>query len=338
MENQTHDEIMKLSISIPLDSDGMFGNECPCSGCSPGYFKIRPRTGVSETDELIYCPYCQHDDTSDNFTTEDQFRFADESAEKVIVSEMDKLVADSLGLDKSGKRKYGNEFFSLEVGFDPGPQRFVERPLEQELRRDIICPSCGLEHSVYGLAFYCPDCGSDIFTTHVAEELKTLELILNEVEGRREKLGPRIAAKDIENVLEDVVSIFEASLKALVLRKLRQRGESDEAISKIFNRSIRNGFQNPEKAKRILEELFSANLFRSTSKKEYEMLVEAFEKRHPITHNLGVVDRKYLSRLKSGQLVGEDIRIELSEIEEAMRISLDVITDVHGELANEKDA
>ena len=55
-----------------------------------------------------------------------------------------------------------------------------------------------------------------------------------------------------------------------------------------------------------------------------EILEEArtvFEKRHPITHNLGVIDRKYLERVRSGELEGREVRITPWEVEQAIELA-----------------
>jgi hypothetical protein len=57
-----------------------------------------------------------------------------------------------------------------------------------------------------------------------------------------------------------------------------------------------------------------------------------FEKRHPITHNLGVVDRKYLERVHSGELQGREIRITPDEVVEAIGLCGRVFADIYAKL------
>lgn len=51
---------------------------------------------------------------------------------------------------------------------------------------------------------------------------------------------------------------------------------------------------------------------------EADRLLLIFEKRHPITHNLGVIDRKYLERVSSGEQEGQEVKITEDEISQAM--------------------
>jgi hypothetical protein len=55
---------LHMKVTIPLDSKGMTGRECP--NCKK-YFKIKPGTGL----DIGYCicPYCEHKDDSSEFVT-----------------------------------------------------------------------------------------------------------------------------------------------------------------------------------------------------------------------------------------------------------------------------
>jgi hypothetical protein len=107
--------------------------------------------------------------------------------------------------------EFGGGFISVELNYKPGSKPPIRYPYEEELRRDVTCSRCALEHAVFGLATWCPNCGADILPTHAALELDVLRTALGGVDQRRERLGARVAARDVENALEDAVSIFEAS-------------------------------------------------------------------------------------------------------------------------------
>ncbi len=67
--------------------------------------------------------------------------------------------------------------------------------------------------------------------------------MLEDIGRRGEKLGKRVVAKDLENSLEDAVSIFEAAVRAISRRALIIRGYKSENIEAIFTR-LGNAFQN----------------------------------------------------------------------------------------------
>lgn len=90
----------------------------------------------------------------------------------------------------------------------------------------ILCPHCTLDQTVFGLATWCADCGADIFLTHFDGELAVTRLMVDDIERRKESLGSRVAAKDLENCLEVVVSAFEAAVKAVTRRAPAKRGKT----------------------------------------------------------------------------------------------------------------
>jgi hypothetical protein len=60
----------------------------------------------------------------------------------------------------------------------------------------------------------------------------------------------------------------------------------------------------------------------------------AFEKQHPITHNLGVVDRKYLERAQSGDHHGREVGITEAEVGSLLDQVLVALSTVHQRLFN----
>jgi len=245
---------------------------------------------------------------------------------------MGRMVKDSLGLGPSGKKIYGGGLLSMEVEYKPKHPPHVRPPFEDEVRRDVICPHCGLDHSVFGLAMWCPDCGRDIFMSHVRAEYSVVRKMLSDVERRREKLGARVAARDIENGLEDIVSIFEAVLRTLLKRHLTEKGAPEEEIEEILKKSIRNQFQNVKRAQRLMQDKFNLELFSKHDTEKLDFLSNVFEKRHPITHNLGVVDKRYLEKVRTAEKEGRDIRITVEEIDKAIDMSIDILDDLHSRL------
>jgi hypothetical protein len=151
-----------------------------------------------------------------------------------------RALRDALGLGFGGKRRLVDGLIKVDMEVKSSPREHVRKPYEEILRRDLICPKCTLDHSVYGLAIWCADCGEDIFTTHVAGEIRVIEAILGDVERRRELLGTRVAARDLENALEDLVSVFEATLKIEIRRYRKTKGDTvdevDEAMKRIGSR------------------------------------------------------------------------------------------------------
>ena len=319
----------EMSISMPPDEDGRVARKCPDDSCSPGYFKVKPGTGITENQAEVFCPYCKCADEPSSFITKEQVRYATDMMMKEATKGVSKAIENGLDLGPSRKKKYGDKFFSMETEYKPGRLPHVYHPFEEILKRDVVCPHCGLDHSVYGLATWCSDCGRDIFMTHVETEFNVIRAMLKDSNRREKELGTRVAQKDIENALEDTVSVFETTLRTQVRRILAEKGISKEEIEEIFKKKIRNNFQNVSIAPKITKEIIGIRVFEGTDEKDIDLLNEIFLKRHPITHNLGIVDRKYLEKVQSGELEGRDVRVTEEEVEQAIKIAFDSMANFH---------
>jgi len=321
-----------MSVQLPVDADGLVGRECPDFSCSPGYFKVKLGTGITEGQVEAYCPYCRHADKPSSFTTKAQAEYAKNIVQREAVKGMSNMFETALGLGPSRKKRFGGGFISMEMSYKPGHLPHVRPPLEEELRRDVICPKCGLEHAVFGLAIWCPDCGNDVFLVHVTKEFEVVRRMLADVKRRHQQLGPRVAARDVENALEDTVSIFEAALRAMTRRHIKNSGISDEEVEDALRKRVGNKYQSIQLAAEVCKQEFSVELFEDCDKSEVETLRLTFEKRHPITHNLGIVDRKYLEKARVGGFEGRDVPVTVDEIEGAIAFSIQVLQKLHSRL------
>jgi hypothetical protein len=322
----------KMKIKIPTDSQGMIGRKCPDSRCSPAYFKVKPGTGITEGQTQAYCPYCRKAGEPGAFVTKTQTEYAKDIVVQEVQKGINDTIANALDLGSSGSKRFGGDFLSMEIKYKPGSLPYIRPPIEEELRRDVTCPNCGLEHAVFGLAIWCPDCGSDIFLVHINKELTVVKSMLGDVKRRREELGVRVAARDLENALEDTVSIFEAALRAITRRHMKNSGILDENIDDMLRKRVGNKYQSVQLASETCRNELGIELFEGFANTEVESFRLTFEKRHPITHNLGIVDRKYLEKAQSGELEGRDIPVSIEEIENAIAFSTQVLGRLYSEL------
>lgn len=239
-----------------------------------------------------------------------------------------RTIGKSLGLDSRGRRKFGGGgLFDLSMEMKPSRKPHVRKPYSESLRRDLVCPNCSFDHSVYGLATWCSDCGEDIFSTHILGEIQVVRAILSDVPRRETELGARVATSDMENALEDLVSIFEASLKYEVRRYSKDQGESEDDLEK-RTKKIGSKLQSVRMAQEILPKHCGIG-FEHFDSNKLEALDALFQKRHPITHNLGVIDRKYLDRIKSYEKEGKEIRVSLDELYVASQAVFDLLETYH---------
>lgn len=321
----------QFSIRLPADSDGRVARACPEPSCSPGEFKVTPGTGITEQQESAFCPYCRKDAAPSDFNTKEQIRYAKYIVAAEAHQGIQKALGKALGLNSRGHRSLAKGgLFDVSLEMKPVRKPHVRRPYANVLRRDVVCPSCGLDQSVYGLATWCSDCGKDIFTTHVYGEIGIIEKALGDVPRREKEMGERIAARDIENALEDLVSIYEAVLKREIRAHLTEKGIADGEIQKRM-RKIGSRLQSVRKAQEIVPEVCGVT-FDFFDVKCLNKLDLLFQKRHPITHNLGVIDRAYLDRIKSVEREGREVRVSFREVEASCRDVFNFLEDFHFQL------
>ena len=79
-------------------------------------------------------------------------------------------------------------------------------------------------------------------------------------------------------------------------------------------RRHRNAFQNPERAAEILRDELGVDLFGSIGHEGEDAVSKIFQKRHAITHNLGVVDRKYLEHGSATGGLGREVPLTAEEV------------------------
>jgi hypothetical protein len=335
---QTGRSEYSMSIPLPTDADGRMARVCPSQACSPGYFKVTPGTGIVGGQTIVYCPYCRGEAEPSDYLTESQMRFAKDVMMREAHEGIGRMVNEALGVGASGRRTLGGGLIKIDLTVKQNGRPMVHRPFHEALQRAVICPNCGLDHAVFGLAVWCSDCGQDIFLTHVNAELNVVKSMLSDVGRRRNDLGPRVAARDIENCLEDAVSIYEAVFRALFSRCLRARGITEIELQSILAKKIANKFQNVRFSGEIVERELGLNPFEGIGEQPLQELIHTFEKRHAITHNLGVVDRKYLERMRSAEREGREVMVSPSEITKAIETTIEVIANLHRRLFGVKQA
>ncbi len=89
------------------------------------------------------------------------------------------------------------------------------------------------------------------------------------------------------------------------------RGEAADQVEARLKK-LGNAFRSITRTQEQLSELFGMVV---PAEVGWAWLNQALEKRHPITHNLGVVDRKYLERSRAAERHGREARIMATEVE-----------------------
>lgn len=282
-----------VSISIPLDDDGMMGREClECER----YFKLKPGTGLG-TDQT-HCPYCDYHGKADSFWTKAQLKYAEsiamkEAFQKIIKPSLDKLESSFKKLQTSSR----NSLIQFKVKTSGNNFRFpVKYYSEEELETKLQCDSCGLEFSIYGVFSTCPDC-NELNAFLIYE--KSLDVINKKLDIlSKPEIPEEIVEMSLFSIITSSVSTFDGLGKEL-------RKKKPDKYPKKPNNLFQNLFQ-------LNKEL--GNLI-SNDHSNYSLLLKLFQVRHLNEHNMGVIDDDFLNKIPNHEhLKGRKYKLEIEEI------------------------
>ncbi len=270
-------------MTIGQDGDGYTGRECP--ECKK-YFKIKFGTGLPDTD-VCHCPYCNHIGQQNEFWTEKQIEYAKSVAVHKISGDLLK------SLKKMERRPNKNELISIGVMVRGRPTPIAYYS-EKKLEEKVTCSNCTLEYTIYGVFGYCPDCG--IYNSQQIVSAN-FDLVLNMLDLASKADGD-VKGKLIENALEDTVSAFD--------------GFGREQCSEL-NQNI--SFQNISTARvRLLKE-HGVDISMGLSAEQWNFIVVQFQKRHLLSHKMGVIDAEYVKKTGEAQsLIGRKVSITEDDV------------------------
>ncbi len=267
----------QFSISLPPDEEGLVGRECPVTECE-GYFKIQFGTGLKGKDLPCHCPYCGHEAGHNKFFTKEQVEYA----RSVVLNKVtDAFLKDlkSLEFNHPPRSSFGIGI-SMKVTGRPRPIRHYR---EKKLETEVVCDQCTLRYTIYGVFGYCPDCGVHNSLQILNKNLDLVEKLLEVAKTQ----NAAIAQNLIENALEDCVSAFDGFGRE-TCRVFSSKAARPE-------KPIEIRFQNISNARERVHELFAIDFASSLASNDWMKVQRAFQKRHLLSHKMGVVDEAYLS-------------------------------------------
>lgn len=288
-----------IRVDIPADATGLIGRECPNADCK-GYFKIQPGTGLKGDGLPCHCPYCGNAGAMDDFTTQEQLEYV-ESVGLRHISDAAVRELKKFEFNHSPRGLLGIGI-SLKVKHEPLPP--IRHYRERKLETDIVCTNCTLRYAIYGVFAFCPDCG-----THNSLQIlkKNLELAEKELVLAAEMESPEMQDYLIGDALENAVAAFDGFGRELA------RVNSARAFDPHQAECV--SFQNIHRADNQLHELFGVRLTAAVDAECWRMLIRCFQKRHLLSHRMGVVDETYMTATNDPEAVlGRKIRISAEEV------------------------
>jgi hypothetical protein len=214
--------------------------------------------------------------------------------------------------------------FSISITCKPGHLPSVRHYVEEKLKRSVVCDDCGYNYAVYGISFHCPLCGKGNLLQHLNRSANTIKVLLEEHERISQERGPEVGRHMVGNALEDVVGLFEGFLKHIYQYEIKRRLPTEEAASKIAK--IRADFQRLEGAEALFSQDLGFALFAECPQKDRTFLQEQFLKRHVLTHNLGLIDAKYIQKAEVYEKQGAELDIKPIDVLGALEIVVRIVT------------
>jgi len=293
----------QFKISIPPDEDGLVGRECPAPECE-SYFKIQLGTGLKGENLPCHCPYCGHTAGQDKFFTKAQLEYA----KSIVLNQVTGALLKDLKSLEFNHRPRGafSIGISMKVAGQPTPIRYYR---EEQLETEVICEQCTLRYMIYGVFGFCPDCGE-----HNSLQIldKNLELVLKMLDMASSADG-ELRKRVVENALEDCVSAFDGFGREIC------RVHADKSSEP--TRAEKVSFQNLDGAKQNFNGLFNVNLSAGLTDEEWKTAIRDFQKRHLLSHTMGVIDEEYVRKSGDVQAVtGRKINVGADEVRELVRI------------------
>ena len=299
------DDHMTFSIPIQPDETGMTGRECPQSECL-GYFKVKSGTGLTGGDLSCTCPYCGHTGDPNTFWTQEQIAYA----QLIAIREVTERLVQELKKSEFRIRPKGPFDIGLSMRVEAGTPTPVHHYREKQLETEVICNTCALHYAIYGVFGFCPDCGihNSLQILHSNLELAGKELDLAAVAESKELRQYLVC-----DALKNAVSSLDGFGREFVSRHA-QRSGNPQQVSKL-------SFQNLSAANEKLEKLFGISLSKFVADEEWKKITRSFQKRHLLTHKMGVIDAQYITQTGDATAVlGRRIAVTPEEAREAIRI------------------
>ncbi|AZQ36593.1 hypothetical protein EJ357_26740 [Streptomyces cyaneochromogenes] len=281
----------EMRVSIPSDDNGFFGRQCP--ECSL-VFRMDVQQYEALPDDLtLWCVYCGHHAEHSEFMTEQQrdriMRAAGDFAMQMVSQELDKVFG---GLARGSR--------GSSISFSYKSQPFYPRPLpgidEEQLVRVRTCADCQNNYAVFGEHRYCPVCGqlpaaSVAFDALQADtaRLDALEALPADAKSLLREQG--VFARNWVDTIENVVGVVEALASSLF------RAAAPNADSLLNGKGAI--FQRLDHMADLIVATGFSDLRITLGAQSWQRLLETWAARHVFTHNDGIVDEKYLTRVPS---------------------------------------
>jgi Zn finger protein HypA/HybF involved in hydrogenase expression len=271
---------LRFTIEFPT-REGFLSRKCADDACGK-VFKVHK----DDIRDEMHCPYCGTVFPNDQLWTNDQETFIRESA----LRKAQPFLEDEI--NKMFRKAFKGPNWTFTPGRPTPPSPSPTPPEELATDSELKCPECELRFQVEGIFGFCPGCRSENLRLYDAN----LAIIRHEVSASDNP------SRALRHAYSDLVSTFE-----IFCRK--------EAAA----RTLGTGrFQNIPAARKFFATSLGIDIWTPLDTALSLAVRRAFQKRHVLEHNAGMVDQRYVSEVpEDASLIGQHVSLDLGELEAA---------------------
>ncbi|WP_327010636.1 hypothetical protein OHA72_27210 [Dactylosporangium sp. NBC_01737] len=272
-------------------------------------------------DELeLWCVYCGHHDDHSEFMTQQQLDRAMRAAGDIGVQILGQALDEAFGRSAMRSSRSSRSGFGIGIEITYRSEPFYPEPLpgidEESLIRIRSCGSCSLRYAVFGEHRFCPVCGQlpamvvalDALAAETARLDGLAQLSADVAAGLRERgVFTRIWVDTLENLVGVVESLGSAVFRGAVADAgVRLNGKG-------------NVFQRLDHTAQLFVDAGFADLRSVVDNARWRRLIKFWAARHVFTHNDGLVDARYLTKVPTSTMrIGQRLTISEQDCRQAI--------------------
>lgn len=286
----------QMRVSIPSDEHGFFGRQCP--SCRQ-LFRVDGDDYEALPDDLeLWCVYCGHHTEHSEFATQQQLDRAMRAAEDLGMQIVGQALDEAFGSFRPSPRRSPRSGFGISIDIKYRSEPFYPEPLpginEEKLIRIRTCASCSLRYAVFGEHRFCPVCGKlpammvalDALSAETARLDGLAQLPAQTAASLREQgVFTRLWIDTLKNLVGVVEALGSAVFRAAVAdaeQRLNGKGNIFQRLDHTADLFVAAGYPD---------------LRAALDAERWQRLIEFWAMRHVFTHNDGLVDARFLTKV-----------------------------------------
>ena len=297
----------RIPVSIQSDVDGYLDRECPSAECEFEFKVCADDWRDKIRDEEVFCPFCGHTDTSNNWCTAEQVHHLRNTAIAHMRNRIDHAMRQDA--DNWNRQQPKNDFISITLEVtSPAPPIPLPPLAADPMRLKITCPACACRYAVVGAAFFCPAC------CHNAADLMFSQAVTG-IRGALDSFATvRASMPDLDAAETTARLITEFGLQNAVTA-FQRYAEALYGLLPSPPPARRNAFQNLTEGSTLWHKVSGKHFSDYLADDEMRVLTRCFQQRHLLAHTQGLIDVDYIKRTgDTNHRVGQRVIIRAESV------------------------